>query len=169
MFKVYTKRFGEIEIEEEKIIRFPHGILGFPGIKRYIVLNHLNKPDIPFKWLQAVDNPDLAFVITDPVVFRPDYTPVINQQDLKELGIINLSDRGIIAIVTIPQGNPENMTANLQGPIVVNLRTREAKQIVLTGEEYQVRSPLLNNTSNAVLPRLNSKLSITADMPVMEK
>ena len=153
MAKIYTKRFGEIEIEEEKIIHFPHGILGFPDTKKYIVLNHLNKPDIPFKWLQAVDNPDLAFVITDPMLFYPDYAPVINQQDLKELGIINLPDRGIIAIVTIPQGDPEKMTANLQGPIVVNLMTREAKQVVLTGEEYQVRSPLLSNTANAVLSK----------------
>ncbi|MDD5434011.1 MAG: flagellar assembly protein FliW [Nitrospira sp.] len=151
--KLYTKRFGEIEIEEAKIIHFPHGILGFPDVKRYIVLNHLNKPDIPFKWLQAIDNPDLAFVITDPVLFYPEYAPVINQQDLRELGISNLSERGIIAIVTIPQGAPEKMTANLQGPVVVNLTTREAKQVVLTGEEYQVRSPLLGNTANAVLSK----------------
>lgn len=153
MLKIYTNRFGEIEIEESKIIHFPYGILGFADIKRYIVLNHLNKPDIPFKWLQAIDNPDLAFVITDPVLFYPEYAPVINQQDLKELGINNLSERGIIAIVTIPQGDPEKMTANLQGPVVVNLTTREAKQVVLTGEEYQVRSPLLGNTANAVLSK----------------
>ena len=153
MAKIYTKRFGEIEIEEEKIIYFPHGILGFPDTKRYIVLNHFNKPDVPFKWLQSVDNPDLAFVITDPMLFYPDYAPVINKQDLKELGLTKPSECGIITIVTIPHGDPEKMTANLQGPVILNLTTREAKQIVLTGEEYQVRSPLLSNTANAVLSK----------------
>lgn len=143
--KLYTKRFGEVEIEEEKIINFPHGILGFPNIKRYIVLNHLNKPDIPFKWLQAIDTPDLAFVITDPLLFEPAYNPPINEQELNELGINDISDRCIIVIVTIPHGEPERMTANLQGPVVVNLRERTAKQIVLTGDEFQVRFPLLNN------------------------
>lgn len=142
--KLHTNRFGEIEIEEEKIIHFPHGILGFPNIKRYIVLNHLNKPDIPFKWLQAIDTPDLAFVITDPLLFESAYNPSINEQELKELGIKDSTERGIIVIVTIPHGEPEKMTANLQGPVVVNLSTRTAKQIVLTGDEYQVRFPLLS-------------------------
>lgn len=145
--EVYTNRFGEIDIEEEKIISFPHGILGFPDIKRYIVLNHMNKPDVPFKWLQAVDSPAPAFAITDPMLFYPDYNPEINEQDLRELKINNPTERGIIVIVTIPHGMPEKMTANLQGPVVINLRTREAKQIVLIGEQYQVRSPLLNNTA----------------------
>lgn len=147
---LYTTKFGEIAIEEEKIISFPHGVLGFPDIKRYIVLNHLNKPDIPFKWLQAVDSPAPAFAITDPTLFYPDYNPEISEQDLRELEINNPTERGIIVIVTIPHGMPEKMTANLQGPVVVNLRTREAKQIVLRGEQYQVRSPLLNN--NAGIP-----------------
>lgn len=143
--KLNTSRFGEIDIEEDKIINFPHGILGFPEIKRYIVLDHMDKPDIPFKWLQALDEPDLAFVITDPLLFYPNYSPEIDEQELQELHITGLEERGIIVIVTIPHGEPEKMTANLQGPIVVNLRSREAKQIILLNEEYPVRYPLLSN------------------------
>lgn len=144
--KLHTSRFGEIDIDEERTINFPQGLLGFSDIKRYIILDHPNKPDMPLKWLQSADNPDLAFVITDPLMFCPDYSPEIEEKNLKELNIFDSSERVIIVIVTIPHGEPEKMTANLQGPILVNLKTREAKQVVLTGEEYPLRHPLLKDT-----------------------
>lgn len=115
--------------------------MGFPDIKRYIMLDHLTGPDVPFRWLQAVDCPDLAFVITDPLLFYTSYSPRIDDQDLKELNITSQEDRGIVVIVTIPDGAPENMTVNLQGPIVVNLKTKEAKQVVLSDDGYPVRYP----------------------------
>lgn len=143
--KLNTGRFGEIDIEEEKIINFTQGLLGFPNVTKYITLDHVNKPEIPFKWLQAIDEPDLAFVITDPILFYPGYSPKIDEQDLRELHITEFPDCGIIVILTIPHDEPEKMTANLQGPIVVNLKTREAKQIVLVGEEYPIHHPLLKS------------------------
>ena len=145
IMKLNTTRFGDIEIDENKIIKFPYGILGFPEVKSYIVLDHMNNPDIPFKWLQAADDPALAFVITDPLLFCPDYNPDIDEQDIRELHITCAEDRGLIVIVTIPHEEPEKMTANLQGPVMVNLKTREAKQIVLVKDEYTIRCPLLQN------------------------
>lgn len=143
--KIYTSRFGEIDIEEEKIIKFTQGLLGFFDIKRYIILDHPNRADVPFKWLQAIDEPDLAFVITDPLLFCPDYNPEIDEQDLRDLHIADVSECGIIVIVTIPYEAPDKMTSNLMGPVIVNLRTREAKQIVLRGEEYPLHYPLFQS------------------------
>lgn len=149
--KINTTRFGEINIDENKIIRFPNGILGFSEVKNYIMLDHMNKPDIPFKWLQAIDRSDLAFVITDPLLFNPDYNPNIGEQDLKEVDLTTAEDKGMIVIVTIPGDDPQKMTANLRGPILVNLRMKVAKQIVLPDDNYQVRFPLLES-----LPALKS-------------
>lgn len=143
--KLYTTRFGDIEIDENKVIKFPSGLLGFPDVKSYIVLDHMNNPDIPFKWLQAVDDPDLAFVVTDPLLFCSDYNRDIDEHDLRELNIAGLDDRCIVVIVTIPHEKPEMMTANLQGPLIVNLKTREAKQVVLLGERYPLRYPVLQD------------------------
>jgi len=143
--KLFTSRFGEIDIEEDKLINFTQGLLGFPDVKRYIVLDHPNNPDIPLKWLQAIDDPDLAFVITDPLLFYPDYNPEIDEHDLKGLNITEAEDCGIISIVTIPHGEPEKMTANLQGPVLVNLRTREGKQIVLESDKYPLRYSLIKD------------------------
>ena len=143
--KIHTGRFGDIEIEEKKIIHFPHGILGFPEIKRYIVLDHPGKPDIPFKWLQAVDSPDIAFLITDPRLFCPEYNPLIDESDMRELDITKPEDLAIIVIVTVPHEDPEKITANFMGPILINLKGRKAKQLVLTGKEYPVQYPLYKN------------------------
>lgn len=143
--KIYTSRFGDIDIDKDKVISFSRGIIGFPETKRYIVLDHMNNSEIPFKWLQAIDKPDLAFVITDPLLFCPDYNPAIEGKELRELGILDPSDYGTIVIVTIPQGEPEKMTANMRGPIVLNLKTRDARQIVLLSEEYSSHFPLFSN------------------------
>src|SRR3989304_2604800 len=82
-----TSGFGEVEIDEDKIIRFPQGIPGFADSKRYIILDHPNGPDVPFKCLHSVDDADLAFVITDPLLFNCDYNPDLDEDDLKELDI----------------------------------------------------------------------------------
>ena len=140
-----TSGFGEVEIEEDKIIRFSQGIPGFADSKRYIILDHPNGPDVPFKCLHSVDDADLAFVITDPLLFNCDYNPDIDEDDLKELDITSPDNRGMIVIVTIPHGEPEKMTANLQGPILINLATREAKQILLVSDDYPIRYPLFQN------------------------
>src|SRR3989338_5346640 len=112
--KLFTSRFGEIDIEEDKLINFTQGLLGFPDVKRYIVLDHPNNPDI-------------------------------DEHDLKGLNITEAEDCGIISIVTIPHGEPEKMTANLQGPVLVNLRTREGKQIVLESDKYPLRYSLIKD------------------------
>lgn len=143
--KLYTTRFGEIEIDENKVIKFHSGLLGFPDVKRYVVLDHMNDPDIPFKWLQAVDDPDLVFVVIDPLLFCSDYNRDIDENELRELNIASLDDRCIVVIVTIPHEMPEMMTANLQGPLIVNLKTREAKQVALLGERYPLRYPVLQD------------------------
>ena len=143
--KLCTTRFGEIEIDENKVIKFHSGLLGFPDVKRYVLLNHMNNPDIPFKWLQAADDPDLVFVVIDPLLFSSDYVRDIDEHDLSELKIAGPDDLCIVVIVTIPHEMPELMTANLQGPLIVNLRTMEAKQVVLLDERYPLRYPVFQD------------------------
>ncbi len=144
--KLCTTRFGEIDIDENKIMIFQSGLLGFPDVKRYVLLNHMNNPDVPFKWLQAVDDPDLVFVVIDPLLFSSDYVRDIEEHNVRELNIAGTDDLCIIVIVTIPNELPELMTANLQGPLIVNLRTREAKQVVLLDERYPLRYPVFQDS-----------------------
>ena len=138
---IETTRFGSMQIDEWMIIHFPNGLLGFPDIKNYVIFDH--DQDVPFKWLQATDEPALAFVIMEPFLFQPDYQVEMQEQDLQELRVSDTSHISIFVILTIPAGQPACMTANLKGPVLVNGENRWAKQLVLTNSQYHTRHPLL--------------------------
>ncbi|MFH1075548.1 MAG: flagellar assembly protein FliW [Pseudomonadota bacterium] len=131
--KVNTTRFGEIEIEDEKIINMQEGVLGFPDSLRFIILSH--KEDSPFFWYQSLDNEGLAFVIASPFLFKPDYKldvcSISNDMNWPE--DVNLD---VFVIVTIPKGRPQDMTANLLGPIVINIDTQQAAQVIINDPGY---------------------------------
>jgi flagellar assembly factor FliW len=144
---IETTRFGPMQIDERMIIHFPNGLLGFPDVKNYVIFDH--DQDVPFKWLQATDEPALAFVILDPFLFLPDYQVEIQEQDWQELRVSDTSHVSIFVILTIPAGQPARMTANLKGPVLVNGENRWAKQLVLTNSQYHTCHPLLATLDTA--------------------
>ena len=141
---ITTTRFGKLAIQEEKIIQMPHGILGFPDQKQFIVLEH--KKNSPFFWYQSVDDPGLAFVITSPYLFKPDYTIDLEHtiQAMSWNGDEQKNHLKIYVVVNIPKGAPHQMTANLIGPIVVNTKNCQAIQVVITNSPYTHKFPLIN-------------------------
>ena len=140
--KVNTKPFGEIEINELQIIDFPEGILGFDFIKKFIIMDAEDEGS-PFKWMQAFDEKDLAFVIIRPLDFMEEYELVIAQNDLDTVKSDNIDELLVFAIVTIPE-NPRKMTANLQGPIIINPEKRIGKQAISLSDRYTVRHNILD-------------------------
>jgi flagellar assembly factor FliW len=138
--KVNTKPFGEIEVDERQVIDFPEGILGFDFIKKFIILDA--DSDSPFKWLQAYEEKDLAFVLIMPESFLPSYELVIPQTDYEAVSAKSSDDLLVFAIVTIPE-NPSNMTANLQGPIIINPEKRLGKQAISLSDRYTVRHNIM--------------------------
>jgi len=143
--QIATTRFGALEIQEEQIIHMPSGIIGFPDQKKYVLLEQ--KKGSPFIWLQSVDNGALAFVLIDPLLFKPDYNVEIGPEDAEDLGLKNGGKEArIMAIVNIlnrgEDGKPTAITANLLGPIVINLEKRLAKQVVLYDGQYSHRHPI---------------------------
>ncbi|MCZ7587060.1 MAG: flagellar assembly protein FliW [Deltaproteobacteria bacterium] len=136
---IRTNRFGEIAYDPDKALYFPGGLLGFPDSARYVVLDH--EEDSPFKWLQSIDETELAFVIADPLVFFPDYKAHIRKEELASLNIHNLADAVVFVILSL-HGTPMDMTANLQGPIIVNAESRVGRQFVLKESDYKTKHPL---------------------------
>ena len=140
--KIKTTRFGTIDIEEEKIIKMPSGMLGFPDKKKFIILQH--QENSPFFWYQSVDDPGLAFVITDPFLFIPDYK-IDLEVTLKEMswnGDGNGKNLNLFVVVNIPRGMAHKMTGNFIGPILINEKVYQAVQIVLSDSPYTHRFPL---------------------------
>ncbi|MGI6190127.1 MAG: flagellar assembly protein FliW [Caldicoprobacteraceae bacterium] len=139
---IESKHFGLVEIPGEKIIRFPYGLYGFEDIKEYVLLG---KPenDNPFMWLHAVHNPDVCFVVVDPFMFKKDYSPSINEEVLQRLEVQDPADIHFLSIVVIPQ-DMSRMTANLQGPIVINAKKNIAMQVILDDGKYTTRHYILD-------------------------
>ena len=143
--QIATTRFGALEIQEEQIIHMPSGIIGFPDQRKYVLLEQ--KKGSPFLWLQSVDNGALAFVLINPLLFKPDYKVEMGREDAEDLGLKNGGNGAqIMAIVNIlnrgEDGKPTAITANLLGPIVINPQKRLAKQIVLYDGKYSHRYPI---------------------------
>lgn len=142
--KIETSRFGTLDLAEDNVIHLPSGLFGFPDDKRYTLLEH--KKGSPFVWLQSVDKGALAFVLMDPLLVTPDYEVQINPEDMKELQLTGAPD-GIqtLVIVNITPGEKVQLTANLLGPIVINVRKKLGKQLVLSDSQYSLRHPIPSN------------------------
>jgi flagellar assembly factor FliW len=139
---IETTRFGPLPIAEERIITVVGGLLGFPDYTRYVILNHDDDMAAPFRWLQSMENPALAFVLIDPWVFMADYAIMLPDEVCASLDLSETQPPLIFAIVTIPR-EPALMTANLQGPLVINPITRRAQQAVLANSPYTTQHAIL--------------------------
>jgi flagellar assembly factor FliW len=139
--KFVTTRFGEIDCKENDVIILPKGVLGFSQLTRYVILER--KESAPFKWLQSVEDPNVAFVIMDPVEIFPNYKLEIDEKELEELNYTNSTDLVTYVIVTIPQ-DATQASADLLGPLVVNPKKRLAKQAVMSNSPYTTKHYLLD-------------------------
>lgn len=135
--KLNTKNFGELDIDEKKIIAFPEGLPGFEEEKEFVIINNEDEEN-PFCWLQSVKNPDLAFVIVDPFFVFSDYSVDLSETVQEKLKIKDEKDVAVYSIVVVPE-DLKKMTANLLGPIVINVRERLGKQVILDDPRYTTK------------------------------
>lgn len=135
---IETSRFGVVEVDESRLLTFPKGLLGFPGYKRYVLLEP--GEESCFWWLQSVDAPELAFIVTDPVLFVPTYRIPLKPQQMAEMGLQRLEEAQVLVIVN---KYGRTLTGNLQGPLVINTATRTGEQLVLSDRRYHTRVPLM--------------------------
>jgi flagellar assembly factor FliW len=138
--KVTTKAYGLIDVNEHQKITIASGLFGFESFRDYVLLDAERQP---FYWLQSMDVEQIAFILVNPFLFRPDYEVDINDEDLSEIGVSDPRKTLIFSIVTIPAGGG-SMTANLQGPLVINRETRQGKQVVLTDPRWKTRHNIMD-------------------------
>ena len=136
--KVATKAYGLIDVEERQKIVFPQGLFGFEELQDYILLDAERQP---FYWLQSMEEEQVAFILVNPFLFRPDYEVNISNEELAEIGIRSPEKALILSIVTIPSDGP--MTANLQGPLIINRDNRTGKQAVLSDALWKTRHDIM--------------------------
>jgi flagellar assembly factor FliW len=145
---IQTSRFGPVEVDGERLIEFDEGILGFPAQKKYALIQ--TGRESGFYWLQSVEASDLAFVVCDPRLFVADYRVPVKMEDLEGIGLAD-PVQGQVFVIVNKVG--DQLTGNFQGPLVVNVDTRRARQLVLSDKRYATRHPLMRIPKPGALSR----------------
>jgi flagellar assembly factor FliW len=145
---IETTRFGRMEVNDERIIVLPKGLLGFPEQTRFALIQ--TGDENYFFWLQSVDEPSLAFVVTDPSIFFKDYTFGLKDEMLAELG---MTDMSFAQVFVICNKVGDWLTGNLQGPLVINAQNRIGTQTVLNDKKWTTRQPLLRLSAEVQLAK----------------
>jgi flagellar assembly factor FliW len=137
MKKIVT-RFGEVEYAPENLLHFPAGLIGLPNLRYFIVMP--NKKQGPLFWIQSVDDPDIAFVLTDPTVFFLDYQILPDTSERQSLHLEENDDFFVLSIVTVPPD--QKITLNLAAPLFFAAKTNRAIQVILQDGKYSSKTPL---------------------------
>jgi flagellar assembly factor FliW len=137
--KIPTAHFGEVEIDESKILIFDKGLPGLEEDTRFALLS--NEDSRPVSWLQSIDHREISLPVMDPFLVCPDYSFDISQTDVDALSVGDIKDVYVLSILVIPK-NVNAMTINLSAPIIINVRSSKACQIVLDDRKYRVRVPI---------------------------
>jgi flagellar assembly factor FliW len=139
---VESTRFGSFEVDPARSLSFDDPLLGFPNSVTYVVVEVV---DTPYVWLQSVEEPEVAFLATSPFLFFPDYDLELPEQAREALGVNDPTQVEVMILLTVHRmgDNPVDITANLLGPIVVNVASRQARQVVLDRSGYSTREPLV--------------------------
>lgn len=138
---MHTRIFGDIEVDENKIITFDGGIIGFPELKRFMLIHDRENEKKHISWLQSIDEPDFAMPVIDPLKLVEDYNPIVEDELLSGLGKLLPEEMLVLVTMTIPK-DITKMTVNLKAPIIINAASLKAGQIIVDDEKYVVRYPI---------------------------
>ena len=139
--QILTKLFGEITIDDDKIIQFPNGIIGFPDLTEFTLVHDEDKGTESIHWLQSIQEPAFAMPVMDPLIVYPDYNPEVDDELLGVIGEIVPEELLVLVTVTVPK-DLTKMSVNLKGPIIINAVEKKALQVIVEGDEYQVKFPI---------------------------
>jgi len=138
--KIDTKVYGSLEVDEKQKVKIPQGLFGFEDYKEYVLLDNIEQGQ--FFWLQSIDDKEIAFILINPFLFRKDYEANVTNDDLAEIGITSPENALVFVIVTIPQDG-SSMTANLQGPIIINKENMTGMQAILSDAKWKTKHDII--------------------------
>lgn len=143
--KIETKAYGSLEIDERQRIRIPMGLYGFEAHEEYALLDAARPP---FFWLQSLKARDVAFVLLDPVLIRPDYDAALDPCDFEDLELSGPDDGNCLLFVIVTIRGGQGMTVNMAGPVVINKKSRRGRQCISRSDKWQVQHDLSEELSS---------------------
>ena len=146
---VNTRLFGEITIDDEKVIEFPGGIVGFPDLNKFAIVHDVEKTDgSSLSFLLSLDEPAFAMPVMDPHLVKPDYNPMVEEDLLTNIGKLDPDNTIVLVTVTVPH-EIEKMTVNLMAPVIINAKLKKGAQVILTEGENEIHFPIYDILSAA--------------------
>ena len=137
--RVQTKFFGEVELDDNKVIEFPNGIIGFEDFKKFAILYDIEDDrDTKISWLQSLEEPTLALPVVDPLAVTTEYAPMIEDELLKPLGNPADEDLLFLLVMTVPS-DMTKVTANMKAPVIVSTEERKGVQLIVDNADYPVK------------------------------
>lgn len=139
---ITTKVFGEVTIDDNKIIHFEKGIVGFPDLTDFALIYDEERGNSSgIRWMQSLQEPAFAMPVMDPLLVKEDYNPIVDDEVLKPIGKFEIEELLVLVTVTVPK-DLKLMSINLKAPLVINVTERKACQIILDSDEYKVKYPI---------------------------
>ncbi len=135
-----TKVHGDIEYEEKDVLTFNKGILGFENLNKFILVDL--KEFEPFKLFHSLENDEVGIIVISPYDFFEKYKVKLTNEVIKNLQIENPEDVFIVTTVTL-NSDVKKITTNLQGPIIINGKTKLGEQMIIDNAKYKVKEPLI--------------------------
>ncbi|MCR4588471.1 MAG: flagellar assembly protein FliW [Lachnospiraceae bacterium] len=140
--EINTRIFGTIGVDEERIIHFADGIIGFPDMKDFTLIHDAeNEAQVKIHWLQSIQEPSFAMPVLDPLVVQAEYNPNVEDELIKPIGELNADNLLVLVTLTVPK-EIENMSVNLQAPLIINAENRKAVQVIVEDGKYPVKFPI---------------------------
>lgn len=137
--RVQTKFFGEVELDDNKVIEFPNGIIGFEDFKKFAILYDIEDDrDTKISWLQSLEEPTLALPVVDPLAVTTEYAPMIEDELLKPLGNPADADLLFLLVMTVPS-DMTKVTANMKAPVIISTEERKGVQLIVDNADYPVK------------------------------
>ncbi len=142
--EVLTKTNGVVQVQDDKILTFEEGLFGFEDYKKFALIDSEYEP---FIWLQSIENQNLAFLIIDPFLVCSSYEADIDDSSLAKIDVTKPEDVVIMTIVTVPQDGSA-ITANFQGPLVINKQNKKCLQVILTDNRWTTKVDIVQTLNN---------------------
>ena len=137
--RVQTKFFGEVELDDNKVIEFPNGIIGFEDFKKFAIIYDIEDDrDTKISWLQSLEEPTLALPVVDPLAVTTEYAPMIEDELLKPLGNPADEDLLFLLVMTVPS-DMKKFPANMKAPVIISTEERKGVQLIVDNADYPVK------------------------------
>jgi flagellar assembly factor FliW len=121
-------------------ITFVRPIPGFTDLKKFVLVR-LDDAEAAISELRSLERPEVRFVVAAPSVFFADYSVELDDDECDHLGLHDVEDALVLTVLTVGE-DAAHSTANLLAPVVINTRTRDAAQVILSGSDWPVRASL---------------------------